>query len=184
MLPAPVASAQEPTKSSTAPYPSRPKTPPNDDPLPATRRTPDSAGPTTAETPLKIAVLASARPAYSGLPLAQSDAARGHVDEKPPLCNAAIVSTSLNTKRTITYQGAEDEGEEIQLRGRGREAPEEEGDEAAAQRTREHDPRVRELVAQVAEHDLADDGGRVEDGQDNRRRQRGGKCARETRDVE
>lgn len=74
----------------------------------------------------------------------------------------------------ITYESSEDDGEEIQLRGRGREAPEEEGDEAAAECAHEHDPRVRELVAQMAEHDLTDDRGRVEDGQDDRCRQWGG----------
>ena len=42
-------------------------------------------GPTTAEIPLKIAVLAIAMPVYSGLPPAQSNAAFGQVDEKPPL---------------------------------------------------------------------------------------------------
>lgn len=84
----------------------------------------------------------------------------------------------------ITYQGPEDDGEKVQLRGRGRETPEEEGDEAAAECAHEHDPRVRELVAQMAEHNLTDDGRRVEDGQDDRRRQRGGESACEAGDVE
>lgn len=42
-------------------------------------------GPTTAEMPLKTAVEAMAIPVCSGFRFAQSNAAFGHVDEKPPL---------------------------------------------------------------------------------------------------
>ncbi len=86
MLHPPAAKAHEPTKISTAPYPWRPNIPPIDEPLPASSKRPDSIGPTTADMPLKMAVDAIAMPVYSGLPPAQSNAAFGQVEEKPPLC--------------------------------------------------------------------------------------------------
>ena len=48
---APVASAHEPTNTSTAPYPNLPNRPPNDDaPAPASSSNPEATGPTITET--------------------------------------------------------------------------------------------------------------------------------------
>ena len=70
------------------------------------------------------------------------------------------------------YQCAEDDCEEVELRGRVGEPPQEEGDGPAAEGTCEHDPWVWEDVAEVSEDDLAYDGGGVEYGKDNGRGER------------
>ena len=114
---APVATAHTPTNISTAPYPSRPNTPPIVEPLPASRSTPERMGPITAEMPLKIAVLAKAITVYSGLPPAQSKAAFDQVDENPPpwyrQFSVRIRMLPDFTAISMAYQSTEDECEEV-----------------------------------------------------------------------
>ena len=62
-------------------------------------------GPTTAEMPLKIAVLAIAIPVNSGRPPAQSNAAFGHVDENPPLCPVGVGGQRLGVRRGVGVAG-------------------------------------------------------------------------------
>ncbi len=78
------------------------------------------------------------------------------------------------------HQGAEDVGEEVELRGGGREAPKEERNGAAPNRAEEHHPSVRVPVAQVAKDDLAAYGGGVEDGGDDDGCERRGQRGRES----
>ena len=83
----------------------------------------------------------------------------------------------------MTYQSSEYDCEEVQLCGRRRETPEKEDNDSASDRAHEHYKRIWVAIAQVAKHNLATDGGRVEyrgddDGSQWRRHGR-----RECRDV-
>lgn len=83
--PTPDASAQQPTKISTAPYPNRPNPPPNAMPFPDSKSIPETMGPITAEMPLERLMPPKAMTVNSGLLPAMSAAAIGHVEENPPL---------------------------------------------------------------------------------------------------
>lgn len=83
-----------------------------------------------------------------------------------------------------THQPAVDGGEGEEDAERVREAPEDEDGDAADERARNHDPRVREAVAHVPEDDLADDGRRVENGEHDRCGEGRGEDLRERRDVQ
>ena len=61
-----------------------------------------------------------------------------------------------------TYQGTEDDGEEVQLYRRFREAPQKEGYSAAPHRASEHDPRVWVLITKVTKQELTSNCGGVE----------------------
>ena len=84
-LPTPHPSAQDPTKSSTAPYPNLPKPWSIADPWPDCKRNPETIGPTTAEIPLTNDIAVHAEPMSSGLLPTHSTAACVQVDENPPL---------------------------------------------------------------------------------------------------
>ena len=87
-LPTPVASAHEPTKISTVPYPNRPNRAPVDDEPPASSSNPEMMGPMMAETPFANAIPANAMLANSAP--AHSTAAFVQVDEKPPAYQCAM----------------------------------------------------------------------------------------------
>lgn len=80
-----VATAQEPTNTSTFPNPNFPKRPPKESDSPCSRSKPDSIGPTIAAMPLISAKQVNVIRACSGYRPAESAAAAGHTDEKPPL---------------------------------------------------------------------------------------------------
>ena len=82
------------------------------------------------------------------------------------------------------HQRAEDDREGVHERGAAREAPEEEGGERAAEGAEEHDPRVRDAVREVAEGDLAQHAGGVEEGEDDGGGERRGNLLSEGCDVE
>lgn len=107
--------------------------------------------------------------AFSGLRPAQSTAAFGHTDEKPPLWGgdgevsvvsflAVVWDIQTEMRRTRTYQCTEDYCKGIYQRRALGEAPEEERGERATERAEEHHPGIRKAVGEVAEGDLADDG--------------------------
>lgn len=83
-----------------------------------------------------------------------------------------------------THQPAVDGGESEEDAERVCEAPEDEDGDAAHERARDHDPRVREAVAHVPEDNLADDGGRIEDREHDRGGEGRGEDLRERRDVQ
>ena len=60
-----------------------------------------------------------------------------------------------------THQSTEDDGEDVDVHGRAGEAPEQERAQCAPEGADDHDGRVGEVVAKVAQKDLAYDGGGV-----------------------
>ena len=86
-----MASAQDPTNSSTLPNPNLPYAALWEKPcdLPTSRRIPDKMGPMMAARPLVSAKHEKVRVDCSGLGPAESEAAAGQTDEKPPLYHAA-----------------------------------------------------------------------------------------------
>ena len=83
-----------------------------------------------------------------------------------------------------THECAEDDGEGVDERGAGGEAPEEKGGERAAERAEEHHVRVRDAVGEVAEDNLADDARGVEERENDGGGERRGELLGEGRDVE
>ena len=75
-----------------------------------------------------------------------------------------------NNRRWKAYQRAKDDRKEVQLRHGTSEAPEEECRSSRPYSAAEHHPRVREAVAEMTEHDLTRDRGRIEDGKNSRGR--------------
>ena len=83
-----------------------------------------------------------------------------------------------------TYQGTEDDGEDVDVHGGAGEAPKQERAQCAPEGADDHDGRVGEVVAKVAQKDLAYDGGGVEQRQDDCGRKLVGERPREGGDVE
>ena len=83
-----------------------------------------------------------------------------------------------------THQSTEDDGEDVDVHGGAGEAPEQERAQCAPEGADDHDGRVGEVVAKVAQKDLAYDGGGVEQRQDDCGRKLVGERPREGGDVE
>ena len=110
---------------------------------------------------------------------------RGHVTEETGEKTVNNLSMRVTGRgEAWTHECSEDDRERIDQRRALRKAPEEEGREGAADRAEEHDPGVRIAVGEPPKYHLSDDPRRVEQGEDDRRRERRGQFLGERRDVE
>ena len=142
-------------------------------------------GPITAEIPLKKEKPEMTMPVYSGLLPAHSAAALGQVDVDPPLWEEVSILAQRKTQgNKRTHERTKYYSKEVEEDGGIREAPQKERSESTAERAEDHDRRVRDAVAKMADDDRAQYHGEIEQCKDYGRGKLARQLSGERRNVE